>query len=192
MFRNALLIGAATATLGAIAAPAFADNIVQNVWYAAAFTGTPSPLSGPGFAIGTNPPFGGTALAPAGTTWTITLTSPAKLIVTDVEASGDQFDIFDNAAILGVTSAPCVGCAYVGENISAALGNPFFSHGYFDLPIGVNVLSGVFVGSVGEGDVDFIVTSGIPEPAGWALMLVGVGTMGAALRSRRRTQSATA
>ena len=32
--------------------------------------------------------------------------------------------------------------------------------------------------------------SGVPEPAGWTLMLVGVGAMGGALRSRRRGANA--
>lgn len=34
--------------------------------------------------------------------------------------------------------------------------------------------------------------AGVPEPASWALMLVGVGAMGGALRSRRRAVAATA
>jgi hypothetical protein len=34
--------------------------------------------------------------------------------------------------------------------------------------------------------------SGIPEPANWALMLVGFGAMGATMRSRRRSIAATA
>jgi hypothetical protein len=46
------------------------------------------------------------------------------------------------------------------------------------------------------GNVSFAktvaVTTGVPEPAGWALMIVGFGGMGAALRSRRRTQAAVA
>jgi hypothetical protein len=37
-----------------------------------------------------------------------------------------------------------------------------------------------------------IVAAGVPEPATWAMMLVGVGAMGAALRSRRRVSAATA
>jgi PEP-CTERM motif len=39
-------------------------------------------------------------------------------------------------------------------------------------------------GSYG-GQLDFNVTSSVPEPATWGLMLVGFGVAGAALRSRR-------
>jgi PEP-CTERM motif len=40
---------------------------------------------------------------------------------------------------------------------------------------------------------DFALTAGaVPEPANWALMLVGFGSMGVAMRSRRRTVAATA
>ena len=189
MFRKALLVGAASAALGAIAAPALADNITTNVWYAAAFAGTPSAITAPPYSVGSNPPFGTTAAAPAGSSWTITLSAPAKLTVTDVEASGDRFEMFDNGGLLGLTSAPNFG-DYVGENISAALADPNFSHGYFTLPAGVNVISGEFIGSVGYGDMDFAVS--VPEPASWALMLVGFGGLGVALRSRRRTIAATA
>ncbi|HEX4184075.1 MAG TPA: PEPxxWA-CTERM sorting domain-containing protein, partial [Caulobacteraceae bacterium] len=40
-------------------------------------------------------------------------------------------------------------------------------------------------------DQAFIVAGGVPEPATWAVMMVGFGGMGAAMRSRRR-QAATA
>ena len=36
------------------------------------------------------------------------------------------------------------------------------------------------------------ISAGVPEPAAWALMLVGVGGIGAAMRSRRRQAAATA
>jgi hypothetical protein len=37
------------------------------------------------------------------------------------------------------------------------------------------------------GTISFEVASGVPEPAAWALMIVGFGGMGAALRRRRQT-----
>ncbi|MEO8812233.1 MAG: PEPxxWA-CTERM sorting domain-containing protein, partial [Caulobacteraceae bacterium] len=35
-------------------------------------------------------------------------------------------------------------------------------------------------------------TAAVPEPAGWAMMLLGVGGLGAALRGRRKTAPLTA
>lgn len=59
--------------------------------------------------------------------------------------------------------------------------------------------SGVFVGEVphyggGTGSNTFQILSGtaVPEPAGWVLMALGFGGLGAGLRARRRTAAATA
>jgi PEP-CTERM motif len=191
MLRNALLIGAAAAALGAIAAPALADNITTNVWYDVGFNSTGSPLVGPGFAIGFDQPFGGVAFAPSGTSWTITLSHPATLTIVDTETSGDQFTMFNNGGLLGTTSAPCDFCSSgIGNDIGLALADLDYSRGSFTLPAGVNTISGTFDGVVGFGDADFVVTTSVPEPATWALMLIGFGGLGGAIRSRRRAVAA--
>jgi hypothetical protein len=189
MLRKLLLVGAAATVMGAIAAPAQADNIVTDVWYAFGFTSTGTPLFGPGFAAGTSP---GGVLAPAGP-WTITLSGPATLTVTDVEISGDRFTLFDNGVLLGQTSAPVPNASSVGECISCALADPNYSHGFFPLGPGSHSITGTFDGVITNGDGDFIIHAvGVPEPGAWALMLVGFGGLGAALRSRRRMASAVA
>ena len=44
-----------------------------------------------------------------------------------------------------------------------------------------------------DGDRAFTLSGGpVPEPASWALMIMGFGGVGAAMRSRRRTMAATA
>jgi hypothetical protein len=43
-----------------------------------------------------------------------------------------------------------------------------------------------------EGTLSYTPTSGIPEPATWAMMLVGFGGLGATMRSRRKQTLATA
>ena len=101
MLKKFLLIGTAAVALGAVSLQARADNIVTNQWYSGGFTGTPSPLVGP-FATGTNGPVlpnpNKANALPTPTsggllTAIITLPHGGKLLVTDVEASGDQFVI---------------------------------------------------------------------------------------------------
>jgi hypothetical protein len=187
MFRKILCAGAAAAALAAISAPAqAADNITTGQWYAFAFGATGAALTGGGVP-GTSPNGVSAPSAP----WTITLSKPATLIVTDVETSGDQFTLSDNGTLLGTTSTPVPFADFVGECISCALSNPDYSHGFFKLAAGTNVITGTFDGVVGFGDGDFEVVS-VPEPASWALMLVGVGGLGAALRSRRKISAALA
>jgi len=42
----------------------------------------------------------------------------------------------------------------------------------------------------GTVDVTIDVTNGVPEPASWALMLIGIGAMGVAIRRRRSVSAA--
>lgn len=113
------------------------------------------------------------------------LAQPELLYVTDLEASGDQFSIYDNGSLLGGTSAAVKG-DYRGHCISCVWADANFSRGVFLLPAGVNVISGIYNGGVGAGDFAFGVAVPVPEPAAWALMLCGIAGLGLALRSRRR------
>jgi hypothetical protein len=159
-------------------------NIVVNQWYSAQFgTTVPSALSGPPNTTATDGPvlpsgFSNSVDAPTGTRWTITLTGPGTLTVTDLEDSGDQFQMYDNGTLMtaaaspftaggqnpgqsspgsGKSSNPCVNCASADEDINAALGNADFSSATFALSAGVNVITGNYIGSVGGGDMAFIV-----------------------------------
>jgi opacity protein-like surface antigen len=52
---------------------------------------------------------------------------------------------------------------------------------------------GDYAGSVVDNITNIVTTTGgVPEPATWALMLIGFGTAGFALRHRRRTSAALA
>lgn len=185
MIKKILCAGAATVALGALSAPAYAaDNISAGTWYTFGFSGTGSAL-GSGFVAPTSP---NGQIAPSAP-WTITLSKAATLTVTDLETSGDQFTLYDNGVLLGTTSTPNPYGSYVGECVSCALADPNFSHGTFTLAAGTNVITGTFDGVIGNGDGAFEV-SGVPEPASWALMLLGFGGLGVAMRSRRKSAAA--
>jgi hypothetical protein len=148
-------------------------------------------------------------LAPTGTSWQITLATSGTLTVTDLEASGDQFQVFDNGATMSLASSPFTvspqnpgqpgyidggsftsdpsSGGYVGEDINDALGNAEFSSGTFALDSGVNVITIDYVGSVGDGDMAFIAessTAPTPEPS--SLALFGTGLVGVLVTFRRK------
>ena len=80
---------------------------------------------------------------------------------------------------------------------STASGQPFslISLTLLDLGLGPHTLT--FQGRSATDETSFIdnvslSAAAVPEPASWALMLVGLGGMGAALRGRRRATATTA
>lgn len=219
---TALALTAGLFVANAASAPAFADNIVLNQWYTGSFIGTaPQPLVG-GFQyyLGTNGPVlpGGFAdsIAAPNSPWTITLLGSGTLTVTDFEASGDQFKLFDNGVALnpaaspftgagqnpgqaaqagGFTSASTVGGAYQTD-INAALGDADFSSGTFALGGGVNVITGTWLAANNQGTGDFAfvaesssVPSGVPETSTWIMMLAGFAGLG--FVGYRRNKAAT-
>jgi hypothetical protein len=210
---------AAVAALGAgafVAGPARADNIVSNQWYMAGFgTVVPSAVFGPGYTNYPNGPvlpggFAGSISAPTGTTWTITAgAGGGTFTVTDVETSGDAFQIFDNGNPIGLATSPFtasgqnpgqagVAGGYTSTpnafassgvyDINVALGNANYSSGTFALLPGVNNLTITYLGQVGQGDVAFIAelarAAPGPMPGAGVLGLGFLALTGFAVRGR--------
>ena len=166
--------------------------------------GTASETHGPLLPGG----FGNSVAAPTAP-WTITLSKSGTLTVTDVQTSGDQFTLFDNGVAMagaaspftaagqspgqntiggGATSTPVPFGSTGVTDINLALGNADYSLATFALGPGVNVITGTFDGTITFGDFDFIAeVAGVPEPATWAMMLGGIGAVGAGMRMRRKT-----
>lgn len=168
-------------------AQAQAAPILVNQWYTFGFGGVGSALiSGNGFAIGTNP----VSLPAPVTPWTFTLgAGGGTLVVTDGFDSGDQFRFFNSGVAIGDTSVPVSGFD-CGNNITACLASANFSEGNFALAAGNYSLTGQALASpFGAGAGFFIVRSGVvgavPEPSTWAIMLLGFGVVGTALRRHK-------
>jgi hypothetical protein len=217
VLTSAIAIGAIVVTT----APAFAlDNIVLNQWYTGSFI-APAPsalVGGSQFYVGTHGPvlpggFADAVVAP-GAPWTITLLGSGTLTVTDFEASGDQFQLFDNGVAMnpaaspftalgqnpgqaalagGFTSNPTVGGNYTAPDINAALGDANFSSGTFALNAGVNVITGTWLlpNNQSTGDFNFIAEA-VPEPSTWAMMLAGFAALGFAGYRRNKAASIAA
>ncbi len=210
MLKRLFVIALLAAIPAFFAMPAAkADSAISsNQWYSAAFTcGAGCYVTSPPYGDGTDGEIlpGGTEDsidAPAGSGWIID--GAGTLTVTDVEASGDYFEVFDNGSPMALAASPFSipgqsgvisggdsytstpsGGDYVGEDIDNALADSNFSSGTFALNAGVNDITIYYVSSVGEGDVAFIAeTSATPEPSSFALF--GTGLLGVLLVFRKK------
>ncbi|WP_070156339.1 PEPxxWA-CTERM sorting domain-containing protein [Sphingobium phenoxybenzoativorans] len=76
-----------------------------------------------------------------------------------------------------------------GSTILSFYGDDIGSTGFLDFPKAYNFTSAVN-GNNSAGGLGFLtVTSAVPEPATWAMMVLGFGAMGMAMRRRRRVKT---
>jgi hypothetical protein len=132
-------------------------------------------------------------------TFTIGAGLTGVFTVVDAGFAGDAFSVTNFAATLGATSAVPL-ATYptahdVGTDFDAALADPTFSRGVFDLGPGSYRISGRLTQSVlldgapldaTVGGVRLSIAAPVPEPSSLALLFAGLGVIGVVARRRAR------
>lgn len=168
--KKALLLASAVVALGAASTANAAVIVVGGGWTTVGFGAAGSSLN-----------IGGDTI------FTFTLPTPGKLRITDAFLIGDVFRLTINGVVLGPTSAPGAG-ANLGGDFDAAFASGYYSAAEYDLLAGDFTVTGqATVSPFGGGAAGLRVdTAAIPEPGAWALMIMGFGLAGGALRRVRR------
>jgi hypothetical protein len=186
---------------GALMAALLATAVAQS---ASALTYDVDYAIGAGSVVGTVETDGntGTLVASDITAWDLTLNgigasytitsgdSDAALFLGGSDVTATKTDLYFNFSGTDV--------GYLGFQDGAFSGNHYWCNNtsWFACFSGATVTPGsIFDGTavnVAESGNQIIATASVSEPAAWALMLLGVGGMGASLRARRRSAPATA
>lgn len=120
------------------------------------------------------------------TSFNFSLSQAGILRVVDLGFSGDQFSIFANGNALGLTSSPLA--QDVSEEpvfeIGSALADNRFSQGTWNLVAGSYTITGIAALSPEGSGFGAMSVTAVPEPESWAMLLAGLGVLGAIVRRR--------
>lgn len=128
-----------------------------------------------------------------GSTLSFTFTTTADTLLTIVDAgfAGDRFQVFNNGALLGETSATVQTESSVGLNFDTALANGNYSFATYLLSAGSHVITGTLsqswldeIGSPLNATVGGLRVSPVPLPGALVLLLSGTGLLGAMRRRK--------
>lgn len=107
----------------------------------------------------------------------------ARVRVTDLYVWGDEYNYYINGNFAGTILAPMPPADFEGDP-ELAWASKAFANAWIMLDAG-DVLSFESITiPVGFGDATIAVSTYVPEPASWAMMITGFGLMGVALRRR--------
>lgn len=118
--------------------------------------------------------------------FSFTLAQSGVLRAMDVGFSGDRFEIFANGLSLGLTSVPFAqgsGDEPVFDITTVSTDNRF-SKGSWNLAAGSYTITGVAALSPEGGGYGVMSITPVPEPESWAMLLAGLGMVGAIARRR--------
>ena len=183
---NKVMVGAMAAASALAVFPAHAVQLAGGSWEQF-FWENPPP-----YDFSTPPPYttyGGPIYDyyTGDTTFTFTLPTSGRLFITDAFTNGDTFDLTINGVDEGVIMEADTDYAYIDAYVygwDAAYASPYFSHAVYDLAPGSYTVTGVVPYSPSAAGVGTGALELVPEPAGWALMLVGFGVVGGLVRRR--------
>lgn len=122
------------------------------------------------------------------TSFTFTLNQASLLRVVDAGFSGDQFTIVANGNTLGTTSFPIAQGASEDPIFDAATvwNDSRFSKGSWNLAAGSYTITGTATLSALDSGMGYLSVTAVPEPESYAMLLAGLGLMGAITRRRNR------
>jgi hypothetical protein len=114
----------------------------------------------------------------------LTLDRAALLQVTDAGFAGDRFEVIANGVRLGFTSAATAGDTDAGLDYDATFASPDWSHGSWLLAAGTYTITGIASESAFGAGLGALRVAEVPEPTTVAMLLTGLGLLGAKRRSR--------
>lgn len=119
------------------------------------------------------------------TNFTFTIAQASVLRAVDLGFSGDRFEIFANGTSLGLTSfAPIAAGDEQQFDAATALSDGRWSNGSWNLAAGSYTITGVAHLSPFGGGYGQMSVTAVPEPESWAMLLAGLGMLGAIARRR--------